>query len=47
VAARYKKEILSRGNSIDQTVEFRNFRGRDVDTAALMRDRGFAPPLVH
>jgi peptidyl-dipeptidase Dcp len=44
VAARYRKEILSRGNSLDQAVEFRNFRGRDVDTAALMRDRGFAPP---
>lgn len=43
IAARYKKEILSRGNTLDQAVEFRNFRGRDVDTAALMRDRGFAP----
>ena len=44
-AARFLKEILSRGNSVDQTVAFRNFRGRDVDTAAVMRHRGFAPPL--
>lgn len=44
-AARFVKEILSRGNSVDQTIAFRNFRGRDVDTAALMRHRGFAPAL--
>ncbi len=44
-AARFVKEVLSRGNSVDQTIAFRNFRGRDVDTAALMRHRGFAPAL--
>ena len=45
VAARFAKEILSSGNSLDQKVAFRKFRGRDVNTAALMRHRGFAPPL--
>ena len=44
-ADRLVKEILSSGNSLDQKVAFRKFRGRDVDTAALMRHRGFAPPL--
>ena len=32
------------GNSVSPEVAFRNFRGRDVDTNALMRDRGF--PVV-
>ena len=44
VAARFKKDILSSGDTMDQAEEFRLFRGRDVDTGALMRDRGFAPP---
>jgi peptidyl-dipeptidase Dcp len=33
--------IMSVGNSVPPEVAFRNFRGRDVDTDALMRDRGF------
>ena len=33
--------IFSVGNSIAPDVAFRRFRGRDVDTNALMRDRGF------
>ena len=33
--------IFSVGNSVPPDVAFRNFRGRDVDTNALMRDRGF------
>jgi peptidyl-dipeptidase Dcp len=33
--------IMSVGNSIPPDVAFRQFRGRDVDTDALMRDRGF------
>ena len=33
--------IMSVGNSVPPDVAFRNFRGRDVDTNALMRDRGF------
>lgn len=44
VAARFKRTILSAGNTKDQATQFREFRGRDVDTAALMRKRGFAPP---
>lgn len=34
--------IMSVGNSVPPEVAFRSFRGRDVDTDALMRDRGFA-----
>lgn len=33
--------IMSVGDSIDPADGFRKFRGRDVDTAALLRDRGF------
>jgi peptidyl-dipeptidase Dcp len=40
-AKRYHASILSVGNSVDPDVAFRRFRGRDVDTNALMRDRGF------
>ncbi len=32
---------MSVGNTVAPDVAFRNFRGRDVDTDALMRDRGF------
>ncbi len=41
VAKRYHDLIQSVGNSVPPDVAFRNFRGRDVDTNALMRDRGF------
>jgi peptidyl-dipeptidase Dcp len=41
VAARFQKEILSVGNTRDQGESFRAFRGRDVNTDALMRKRGF------
>jgi len=41
VAARFRKEILSVGNTRDQGESFRAFRGRDVNTDALMRKRGF------
>jgi len=41
VAGRFKAEILSVGNTRDPGESFRAFRGRDVDTAALMRKRGF------
>jgi len=34
--------IMSVGNSVPPEAAFRTFRGRDVDTQALMRDRGFA-----
>jgi peptidyl-dipeptidase Dcp len=42
---RFRDTIFSVGNSVPPDVAFRNFRGRDVDTDALMRDRGF--PVVH
>lgn len=38
---RFRDSIFTVGNSIPADVAFRNFRGRDVDTNALMRDRGF------
>jgi len=41
VAKRYFDTILSVGNTVDQAEAYRNFRGRNVDTKALMRDRGF------
>jgi peptidyl-dipeptidase Dcp len=36
--------LMSVGNSIPPEEAFRRFRGRDVDTNALMRDRGFPIP---
>jgi peptidyl-dipeptidase Dcp len=42
VAKRYHDTILSIGNSVPPDEAFRHFRGRDVDTNALMRERGFA-----
>ena len=41
-AKSFLDNILSVGNSIAPDEAFRRFRGRDVDTGALMRDRGFA-----
>jgi peptidyl-dipeptidase Dcp len=38
---RFRDSIFSVGNTVPPDVAFRNFRGRDVDTRALMRDRGF------
>ncbi|MBY0547319.1 MAG: M3 family metallopeptidase [Candidatus Obscuribacterales bacterium] len=38
---RFRDTIFCVGNSVAPEVAFRNFRGRDVDTNALMRDRGF------
>lgn len=38
---RFRHTIFEVGNSVPPDVAFRNFRGRDVDTNALMRDRGF------
>jgi peptidyl-dipeptidase Dcp len=40
-AKRLHDTIMSVGNSISPEEAFRKFRGRDVDTNALMRDRGF------
>ncbi|MEU4163138.1 M3 family metallopeptidase [Actinoplanes sp. NPDC026670] len=41
-AKAFLDDILSVGNSVAPDEAFRNFRGRDVDTEALMRLRGFA-----
>ena len=38
---RFRDSIFTVGNSVPPDLAFRNFRGRDVDTNALMRDRGF------
>jgi peptidyl-dipeptidase Dcp len=40
-AKRLYESIMSVGNTIPPEEAFRKFRGRDVDTNALMRDRGF------
>jgi peptidyl-dipeptidase Dcp len=40
-AKRLHESIMRVGNSIPPDEAFRKFRGRDVDTNALMRDRGF------
>jgi peptidyl-dipeptidase Dcp len=40
-AKKLHDHIMSVGNSIPPEEAFRRFRGRDVDTNALMRDRGF------
>jgi len=40
-ARKLHDNIMSVGNTIDPAVGFRKFRGRDVDTSALLRKRGF------
>jgi peptidyl-dipeptidase Dcp len=45
-AKRLHDSIMSVGNSSPPDVAFRQFRGRDVDTNALMRDRGFPVPAA-
>jgi peptidyl-dipeptidase Dcp len=45
VAERLRRRVLAVGNTVDQGSAFRAFRGRDVETAALMRKRGFLPAL--
>ena len=41
VSARLRATVLSVGNTVDPADAFRAFRGRDVNTDALMRKRGF------
>jgi peptidyl-dipeptidase Dcp len=41
-ARRYRETILSVGDSVEPAVAYRNFRGRDADADALLRDRGLA-----
>ncbi len=38
---RFRDTIFSVGNSVPPDAAFHNFRGREVDTNAIMRDRGF------
>jgi peptidyl-dipeptidase Dcp len=45
VAKRLHDEVMSKGNSVDPADQYRAFRGRDPKVEALMRARGFAPPL--
>jgi peptidyl-dipeptidase Dcp len=45
VAKRLYDNIMSVGDTIDPAEGYRRFRGRDFDTNALMRDRGF--PVVN
>lgn len=40
-AKSFHDNIMSVGSSIDPAEGFKKFRGRDVDTTALLRDRGF------
>lgn len=41
IAKRLHDSIMSVGDTIDPAEGFRRFRGRDVDTSALLRKRGF------
>ena len=42
VARRLRTFVFSVGDTIDPAEGYRLFRGRDVDTSALMRERGFS-----
>ncbi len=46
LARRLLDGVLAIGNKRDPGEAFREFRGRDASVEALMRDRGFAAPLV-
>ncbi|MBA2353465.1 MAG: M3 family metallopeptidase [Acidobacteria bacterium] len=41
VAQRFKTLILSNGNTIDRAEAYRQFRGREPDVDALLKNRGF------
>ncbi len=41
VAKRLHDNIMKVGNTIDPAVQYRNFRGRDPDVKAYLRDKGF------
>jgi peptidyl-dipeptidase Dcp len=41
VAQRFRRAILSEGNSTDRAEAYRRFRGRDPDVRALFDERGF------
>jgi peptidyl-dipeptidase Dcp len=42
LAAKLKASILSVGNSVEPAQAFRNFRGRDPQIGALLKQRGLA-----
>jgi peptidyl-dipeptidase Dcp len=44
VAERLKRHVFSVGNTVDPADGYRAFRGRDPETGALMRKRGFEAP---
>ena len=46
VAKRLRDHVFSVGNTVDPADGYRAFRGRDPQIDALMRKRGFAPPLA-
>jgi peptidyl-dipeptidase Dcp len=45
VPKKLREYVFSTGNSVDPAESYRAFRGRDAGIEALMRRRGFAPPL--
>jgi len=42
LAARFKRYVLSAGNTLEPSAAYRAFRGRDPDVKALLRGRGLA-----
>ena len=46
VAARLQADVFAAGNTRDPAEAYRDFRGRDPNSAALMRRRGFAVPAA-
>ena len=46
MAKRLRDHVFSVGNTVDPADGYRAFRGRDPQIDALMRKRGFAPPLA-
>ena len=42
IAKKLYDNVFSIGNTIDPAIAYKKFRGRDVNTDALMRARGFA-----
>jgi len=43
VAGKFRREILSRGGTVDADVLYRNFRGRDPEPEALLKKQGLLP----
>lgn len=41
IAKKLHDNVFSVGGTVDEAIAYRNFRGRDPNTDALMRDRGF------